>query len=130
MTVADRSLGVLAGLSVGTAGLAMLLYRPTYYMGAILAWAGPVLALQWAVGWSYLLSRWRLLAVATLVPATYFSAADRIAIDAGIWRISSDLTTGLTVGGLPIEEGAFFLVTTLFVVQGLVLYPWVIERWR
>jgi lycopene cyclase domain-containing protein len=99
-------------------------------MGAILAWGGPVLALQWAVGWPFLLACWRLVIVATLVPATYFATADRIAIDAGIWRISSDLTTGLTVGGLPIEEGAFFLVTTLFVVQGLVLYPWVIERWR
>lgn len=130
MTVPDRSLGVLAGIAVGMAGLVMLTRDATYYMGAILAWAGPVLALQWAVGWSYLLARWRLVAVGTLVPAMYFAVADRIAIEEEIWTISERYTTGLAVGGLPIEEGAFFVVTTLFVVQGLVLYPWVIERWR
>jgi len=130
MTIPDRSLGILAGSSVGILGLAMLTHDPTFYMGAILAWAGPVLALQWAVGWSYLAARWRLVTVATITPAIYFAAADRIAIEFGIWTISERYTTGLAVSGLPIEEGAFFLVTTLFVVQGLVLYPWVFERWR
>ncbi|MFW6018850.1 MAG: lycopene cyclase domain-containing protein [Halapricum sp.] len=130
MTLRDRLLGVAAAAGIGVVGVAMLTRPATFYMGAILAWAAPVLALQWAVGWRYLLARWRLTAVGTVVPAVYFSAADRIAIEYGIWSLSERYTTGLTIGGLPIEEGTFFLVTTLFVVQGLVLYPWVIERWR
>ncbi|MCU4717858.1 lycopene cyclase domain-containing protein [Halapricum hydrolyticum] len=130
MTLRDRLLGVVAAAGIGVAGLAMLTWPATFYMGAILSWAAPVLALQWAVGWRYLVARWRLTAIGTLAPALYFAATDRVAIHYGIWSLSERYTTGLTVGGLPIEEGAFFVVTTLFVVQGLVLYPWVIERWR
>ncbi|QSG14059.1 lycopene cyclase domain-containing protein [Halapricum desulfuricans] len=130
MTVRDRIGGVVAALSVGALGVAMLTHAATFYMGAILSWAAPVLALQWAVGWRQLLARWRLLVVGVAAPALYFAVADRIAIEYGIWTIAGEYTTGLTIGGLPIEEGLFFLVTTLFVVQGLVLYPWVIDRWR
>jgi hypothetical protein len=32
------------------------------------------------------------------------------------------------VAGLPVEEATFFLVTNLFVVQGLVLFQWVLDR--
>jgi len=130
MTVRDRIGGIGAALAVGALGIAMLTHSATFYMGAILSWAGPVLVLQWAVGWRQLLARWRLVVVGTAAPALYFAGADRIAIEYEIWTIAGEYTTGLTVGGLPIEEGLFFFVTTLFVVQGLVLYPWVIEQWR
>ncbi|MUV90028.1 lycopene cyclase domain-containing protein [Halapricum sp. CBA1109] len=130
VTWRDRALGALAALPVLVVGLAMLTVDATFYMGAILAWGAPVLALQWAVGWKHLLARARLVAVGVVVPTLYLSVADRIAIENGIWFLSDRYTTGLTVAGLPIEEGAFFFITTLFVVQGLVLYPWVIERWR
>lgn len=130
MSLRDRLGGIGAALAIGGLGVAMLTHATTFYMGAILSWAAPVLALQWAVGWRQLLARWRLVTIGTVAPALYFAAADRIAIEYGIWTIAREYTTGLTVGGLPIEEGLFFLVTTLFVVQGLVLYPWVIERWQ
>jgi lycopene cyclase domain-containing protein len=107
----------------------MLTVDATLYMGAILAWAAPVLALQWAVGWPYLWARRRLVGVAIAAPTLYLSVADRIAIENGIWTLSSQYTTGIGVAGLPVEEGAFFFLTTVFVVQGLVLYPWVIDRW-
>ena len=126
----DWVVGALAALPIGVAGVAMLTVDATFYMGAILAWGAPVLAVQWAVGWRYLLARWRLVTVAVGVPAIYLSAVDRIAIEYGIWWLSDTYTTGLTVAGLPIEEGAFFLLTTVFVVQGLVLYPWVVDGWR
>jgi lycopene cyclase domain-containing protein len=124
----DRAVGALAGVLVGVAGAVLLVESATFYMGAILAWAGPVLALQWGFGWSYLWRVRRRLAVGTLVPTAYFAAADRIAIDIGIWRLSAEHTTGLSVVGLPIEEGAFFLITNLFVVQGLLLYSWILRR--
>lgn len=126
----DRLVGAVAGGSVGLAGALALTWSRTFYVGAILAWAGPVLALQWAVGWPYLLARIRTVVFAVAVPTVYFSLADAVAIDLGIWAISPAYTTGLAVGGLPVEEATFFLVTSLFLVQGLVLYPWVVDRWR
>jgi len=122
----DRAIGAAAGLFVGGVGLVLAAGTRTFYLGAILAWAGPVLALQWAVGWRHLLARRRFLAVGVLVPSTYCWLVDRVAIELGVWTISARLTTGVAPGGLPIEEAVFFLVTTLFVAQGLVLYEWVL----
>jgi lycopene cyclase domain-containing protein len=125
----DRVVGGLAAVAVGLAGAAMLALEATFYMGAILAWGAPILAIQWAFGWPYLWHARRTVALGTLVPTLYFGVADRVAIELGVWTISKQFTTGLTVGGLPLEEGAFFLVTNLFVVQGLVLLRWVMRRW-
>ena len=124
----DRLVGASAGALVALAGVALLLSSATFYMGAILAWGGPVLALQWGFGWPYLWAVKRRLAVGLAVPTAYFAAADRIAIEANIWSISPEFTTGVTVVGLPVEEGAFFLITNLFVVQGLLLYSWILRR--
>jgi len=125
----DAAVGALAGLAVTAAGVAFLGTASTFYLGAILAWAGPVLALQWGVGWRYLLARSRTVAVGVGAPTLYFATADRVALADGIWTISTEYATGVAVAGLPIEEGAFFLVTNLFVVQGLVLFDWVVARW-
>jgi hypothetical protein len=67
--------------------------------------------------------------VGTLVPTLYLCVTDRIAIEYGIWILSEQYTTGIFVAGLPVEEAAFFFVTNLFVVQGLVLYRLVTARW-
>jgi lycopene cyclase domain-containing protein len=126
----DRAGGALAGLAVSAVGFALLAGPQSgYYLGAILAWAGPVLALQWGVGWRYLLAIRRRVAVGVAVPVVYLSAIDRLAIADGIWTISPAHTTGLAVAGLPIEEAVFFLVTSLFVVQALTLLRWVLRRW-
>jgi lycopene cyclase domain-containing protein len=126
----DRLAGATAGSLVGCLGVAFLLGpQPLFYMGAILAWGGPVLALQWGVGWRYLFAVRRRVAGLVAVPVLYLSTVDRLAIGWGLWTISPEYSTGLSVLGLPTEEGAFFLVTTLFVVQGLVLLKWVIARW-
>jgi lycopene cyclase domain-containing protein len=124
----DRVIGVLAGALVGVVGAGLLRRPTTFYVGAILAWAGPVLALQWGFGWPYLWRIRRRLVLGTVVPTAYFAAADRIAIEVGIWSISGTYTTGVTVMSLPIEEGAFFLISNLFVVQGLLLYSWILRR--
>jgi lycopene cyclase domain-containing protein len=126
----DRLAGVAAGLALGAAGVAMLWYPETFYLGAIIAWSGPVLAIQWGVGWPYLWAKRGTLAIGTLVPTTYLCLADSVALAMDIWSLSPRLTTGLTVAGLPVEEAIFFFLTTLFVVQGLVLFDWVVERWE
>jgi lycopene cyclase domain-containing protein len=124
----DRGVGVLAGALVGLLGAGLLFRSETFYLGAILAWAGPVLALQWGYGWPYLWRVRRRLALGVAAPTAYFAVADRIAIGTGIWSLSPAHTTGISVAGLPIEEGAFFLLTNLFVVQGLLLYSWILRR--
>jgi lycopene cyclase domain-containing protein len=124
----ERVWGAVAGATVGLVGLALLRGTETYYLGAILAWAGPVLALQWGFAPRYLWLRRRLLVAGVGVPTAYFCAVDRVALELGVWVISPQYTTGLAPGGLPVEEGAFFFVTTLFVVQGLVLLEWVLDE--
>ena len=127
--IRTRVVATALAVGLGVAGWVMLGSDATFYLGAITAWAAPVLALQWAVGAPQLWARRRLVALGTLVPTTYLCVADRIAIEYGIWILSGQYTTGLTVAGLPVEEATFFLVTNLFVVQGLVLYRWVLDRW-
>ena len=123
----QRLAGAAAGLAVGLAG--WLVLSAGYYLGTLLLWASPVLALQWGVGWPVLWRLRRRLAVAVWVPTAYLCVADRIAIELGIWRFDHRFMTGLDVLGLPVEEAAFFLLTNLFVVQGLLLFFWVIDRW-
>ena len=124
----QRVIGVGAGLLVGVVGLALLTGSASLYLGAILAWAGPVLALQWGFGWPVLARRRRSVLLAIAVPTAYLWAVDRLAIGLGLWSFSPTYTTGITLLGLPLEEGLFFLVTNVFLIQGLVLFGWVVER--
>ena len=126
----DWLVGLAAGGVVTAVGAALLTTDATFYLGAILAWGGPVLALQWAVGWRYLVAVRRHVALAVGVPTLYLWVADWVALRQGVGMISDRYTTGLGLPGLPVEEMTFFLTTNLFVVQGLVLLPWVVRRWR
>ena len=127
--VAWRAGALLVAAAVGVGGWQLLGVDEGFYLGAILAWAAPVLALQWAVGAPQLWARRKTVALGTLLPTLYLCVVDRIAIEYGIWVLSGQYTTGITVAGLPVEEATFFLVTNLFVVQGLVLYRLVMARW-
>ncbi|MBD2122272.1 lycopene cyclase domain-containing protein [Trichocoleus sp. FACHB-262] len=113
--------GTIIWAGLGLAGGWLLQRDFGVYLGLILVWASPILALQWLVGGAQLWVRKRLWLTATLVPTLYLWIADRIAIGQGIWSISEVYTTGLHLFGLPIEEATFFLVTNFLVVQGLLL---------
>jgi lycopene beta-cyclase len=117
------SLPVLVlGTALSAAGFAMLQWDSTLYLGLILAWAGPILSLQWVIGMETLWVMRRFWLMGTLVPTLYLWAADRYAIGDGIWKISDAYTTGWNLAGLPIEEATFFLITNLLVVQGVLLF--------
>lgn len=125
-----RLVGLLGGVVVGAVGIGCLLAAPsTLYLGAILVWAAPVLAIQWAFGWPQLFAARRAVALGIAVPTIYLWLTDRYAIANGLWTISPTHTLGVAPFGLPIEEAIFFLVTNVFIVQGLVLYRWLFERW-
>lgn len=125
-----RLAGVAAGVAVSAVGIAMLAAGPSMlYLGAILAWAGPILAIQWGFGWTHLVRAWKAVVVGIGVPTLYLWVADWYAISHGLWIISETYTTGIAPFGLPLEEAVFFLVTNVFVVQGLVLYLWLVDQW-
>lgn len=117
-----RVSGIVLWITISIAGALMLQWDPSVYLGLILVWAGPVLALQWAVGANQLWATKRTWLIGTLIPTLYLWSADRVAIAQGIWSISDVYTTGFHLLGLPIEEATFFLVTNLLVTQGLLLF--------
>ncbi len=104
--------------------------RQFTYLLLLLGWALPVIALHWAVGAPELRAHLRLLAVAILTPTVYLSLADAMAINAGIWSISEDLTLGWRIGTLVFEEAVFFFLTNVLVAQSIVLFLSPIARAR
>jgi len=124
-----RTAGAAAWLAVAAVGALLVVGSPrTYYLGMILAWAAPVLAFLWTVGGPVLWRERRLVAGAVAVPSLYLWIADWYAIQTGLWAIAPEYSTGLFALGLPIEEAAFFVLTNLLVVQGLLLFDWVVAR--
>jgi lycopene cyclase domain-containing protein len=117
-----RSTGALAWLAVALAGAALLVVGgQARYLGLLLVWVAPPLALQRAVAGD-LLRRHRLDRLVVGLPvALWLCAADRLALADGIWSISPASSTGVAVLGLPVEEGLFFVLVTVLVVDALLL---------
>ena len=122
MTGRGRWWGAAFYLVLALVGVAMVFSERSLYMGLILAWAAPVLCLQWAFGGDLLLGMTPLRLKAVLTLTLYLWLADRLAIGLDIWQISERYTTGLHLFGLPVEEALFFLMTSLMVVEGLLLF--------
>jgi len=126
-----RVLGTAFWLGTAVVGAVFLVaWTETFYMGAILAWAAPGIAIQWATGGGYLWRVRRRLALSVLVPTVYLCLIDRLAVEWGLWQFSTTRLTGWTVLGLPVEEATFFLLTTALVVHGLILFHPFVEGWR
>lgn len=92
------------------------------YLVLELGWALPVILLQIAVGWRELWAQRTAWFGATAASTVYLCLADRLAIGDGIWHIAPDRSTGILIGGLPLEEAVFFLLTNLLVVQAMLLF--------
>jgi lycopene cyclase domain-containing protein len=123
-----RLAGVAAGVGLSAGGLLLVTADDSFlYLGGLLAWVGPVVALQWVVGGGYLVAHPRPWLEATLVPAAYLWVADRIAIEMGTWTIAAEFTTGAALLGLPVEEMLFFVSAGLMTTSGLVLWEWVLD---
>ncbi|MCC7367492.1 MAG: lycopene cyclase domain-containing protein [Chloroflexi bacterium] len=98
----------------------MMLGQWTYLVYE-LAWALPVILGQWALAHRTLRAYWRVVVPGIAIPTLYLCAADVLAIHIGIWSLHPELTLNIWLGGLPLEEGVFFLVTNVMVVQGIVM---------
>ena len=105
------------------ASIATLLsgWRPGVYLALILAWALPSILIQIAFGADILWHYRRLIFAAILPVGIYLSLADAVAIAAGIWTIDPAQSTGIFIGGLPVEEAVFFFVTVILLTFGLTL---------
>ncbi|WP_254768828.1 lycopene cyclase domain-containing protein [Salinilacihabitans rarus] len=126
--LAHRLVGVAGGVGIAGVGWVLTGDTSTYYLGWLLLWAGPILAIQWGFGLTYLWDARRPVLVAVAAPTGYLWLVDWLAIELGVWIISDAHTVGYAPLGLPVEEALFFLVTNAFVVQGLVMYAWVLGR--
>ncbi len=116
-----RAVPAAGALAAAAVGLLLLPTDAGTYLGLILVWAAPVLAVQWAFGADLLAARGRLFLVAVALPTAWLWVADRIAIGRSIWWIAPELTLGWRPLGLPVEEAVFFLVTNTLVVGGMLL---------
>jgi len=118
---AARALPAAAALGLAALGLLLVPSDSGSYLGLILVWAMPILALQWGFGGDLLWARRRVFGLAVALPTAWLWLADRFAIGMGIWWISPERTLGWAPLGLPIEEATFFLATNLLVVGGVLL---------
>lgn len=113
----------LLWLGVAFAGALLLRQEHTLYLGLILAWAAPVLALLSFGFGDLVLGRPGTFWLAVLPPTLYLWATDLFAIRAGIWSISPRFTLGWSLGGaLPAEEMVFFFITNLLIVAGVLSF--------
>ena len=122
--------GVVVGIGMLVGGIYLVTLGDSFlYLGGLIAWVGPIVVIQWAVGAGYLVREYRPWIEATIVPSLYLWVIDRIAIGMGTWVISEQYTTGLLVPllGLPIEEALFFVSAGVMTVTGLVLWEWVLD---
>ena len=107
-------------VALGGAGL-VLLGGPVRYLGLLLVWVAPPLALQRAVAGDVLRARRTDRLLVALPVALWLCVADRLALADGVWAIAPGSSTGVLLLGLPLEEALFFLLTTLLVTDGLLL---------
>ena len=117
-----RSRGGALWALVALVGLLLLLAGGhARYLGLLLVWAAPPLALQHLVAGDVLADR-RVARLRTAAPvALWLCVADRVALAQGTWSITPSSATGAGVLGLPVEELLFFALTCLLVTDGLLL---------
>ncbi len=115
------------------ADLAPLPFGSWNYLILILVWAVPVVAGQWVLGSQAFRTHWRTWLLSWLVPGVYLTLIDSIAIGGGTWTIAASQSLNVFVlGHVPIEEGVFFLITSVMVTQGVLMFatPYAGERLR
>jgi len=92
------------------------------YLSITLFWALPAILPQLLFGADILWHYRKLVAWAILIPGTYLSLMDIVALKDTTWSIAPSQTTGsLFFGILPLEEVVFFFITNVLVVFGMTL---------
>lgn len=96
--------------------------EPITYLSIILFWALPAILPQLLFGADILWHYRKLVTWAILIPGTYLSLMDIVALKDTTWSISPTQTTGILFFGiLPLEEVVFFFITNVLIVFGMTL---------
>jgi len=114
--------GAVLCLATAAAGVVMIRFDPTFWLGVILAFMGPVSAYQWWSGGHFLLEQRREWLLGIAVPSLYLIGLDTWAIHEGVWAISEQFTTGVRILGVQIEQILIYSYTTTLVAQAFVAY--------
>ncbi|MBU3678733.1 MAG: lycopene cyclase domain-containing protein [Candidatus Kapabacteria bacterium] len=86
-------------------------------------WFIPLIGAQWMFAFDILASCGGAIAASTMIIGTLLSLADVWAVKHGIWFFDERQILGWTLRGiLPLEEVAFFYLTSLLVAQSIVLF--------
>jgi len=122
LDVAHRRRGALAWAAVAATGLLLLLLGGQLrYLGLLLVWVAPPLALQQLVAGDVLAARRRVDRIENASPANTPPIGPEPKVR-GFWRDGSEVQWyRLALLGLPIEEALFFALTCLLVTDGLLL---------
>ena len=92
------------------------------YLSITLFWALPAILPQLLFGADILWHYRKLVTWAILIPGTYLSLIDIVALKDTTWSISPAQTTGILFFGiLPLEEVVFFFITNALIVFGMTL---------
>ena len=92
------------------------------YLSITLAWAFPAIFPQLLFGADILWHHRKLVALTILVPGTYLSLVDIVALRDTTWSVAPSQTTGvLFFGILPLEEVVFFFITNVLIGFGMTL---------
>ena len=92
------------------------------YLSIILFWALPAILPQLLFGADILWHYRKLVFWAIIVPGTYLSLMDIVALSDTTWSISKSQTTGILFFGiLPLEEVVFFYITNVLITFGMTL---------
>lgn len=92
------------------------------YLVWLLGCAGPILLLQWVVFGRRLRARARAIFGAAGIVGAFLTFADGTAIADNVWGFSPELTLGVGLGPIPLEEILFFFLTALLVTQSMALF--------
>jgi lycopene cyclase domain-containing protein len=96
--------------------------QPITYLSITLFWALPAIFPQLLFGADILWHHRKLVFWAIMVPATYLSLMDIVALTDTTWSIAKEQTTGvLFFGILPLEEVVFFFITNVLITFGMTL---------
>jgi len=95
---------------------------PMTYLSITLFWALPAILPQLLFGADILWHYRKLVFWAIMVPGTYLSLMDIVALQDTTWSISKSQTTGILFFGiLPLEEVVFFFITNVLITFGITL---------
>ena len=96
--------------------------QPITYLSITLFWALPAIFPQLLYGADILWHHRKLVLLGILVPGTYLSLMDIVALTDTTWSIAKNQTTGILFFGiLPLEEVVFFFITNILIVFGMTL---------